>query len=122
MKYTLVAINGRAYLKPDVDLPKYGIFAAGVCVGEIVGKRFVPHHQLFSAFGNEFVRRVKLVQGEKATADYLKGMEINVLSKLEYEGKSEGYAAVIIDGCAVGGGKISSGVCKNHYPKGLRNQ
>ena len=33
-----------------------------------------------------------------------------------------GYCAVLIDGCAVGGGKVSSGRCKNHYPKGLRNK
>ena len=120
--YTLVALGGKAYLKPDIDLPKYGVFAAGVCVGEMIGKRFVPHHQLFSAFGRDFLRRIILTEIDKETYDYLRGMEIGVDGKLEAEGKREGYAAVLVNGSPLGGGKISGGVCKNHYPKGLRNQ
>ena len=122
VNYTLVAIGGKVYLKPDIDLPKFGVFAAGVCVGEIVGKRFAPHHQLFSAFGTAFLRKVELKQEDRETTDYLKGLEISVEGKLEYSDKAEGYAAVLINGCPVGGGKVSGGVCKNHYPKGLRNQ
>jgi NOL1/NOP2/fmu family ribosome biogenesis protein len=120
--YTLVALGGKAYLKPDIDLPKYGVFAAGVCVGEMIGKRFVPHHQLFSAFGRDFLRRIILTETDKETYDYLRGMEIGVDGRLEAEGKREGYAAVLVNGSPLGGGKISGGVCKNHYPKGLRNQ
>ena len=120
--YTLFALGGKAYLKPDIALPKYGVFAAGVCVGEMVGKRFVPHHQLFSAFGKDFLRRVNLTQSESATFDYLRGAEISVDGRLESDGKNDGYAAILVDGCPLGGGKISGGVCKNHYPKGLRNQ
>ncbi len=122
VKYELIALGGKAYLKPDVALPPYGVFAAGVCVGEIVGKRFVPHHQLFSAFGGDFKRKVLLKQGDSETLDYIKGMEIPVSDKEEYEKQADGWAAVLIDNCPLGGGKISGGVCKNHYPKGLRNQ
>lgn len=121
-KYELIALNGKAYLKPDVALPKYGVFAAGVCIGETVGRKFAPHHQLFSAFGKDFCRRVLLTQKDSETLDYLKGMEISVLDREEYVGKAEGWAAVLVDGCPLGGGKISGGKCKNHYPKGLRNQ
>ena len=122
VKYTLIALNGRAYLKPDVELPPYSVFAAGVCVGEMVGKRFAPHHQLFSAFGRDFVRRINLTQSSPETFDYLRGLEISVADTLVSDGKSDGYAALLIDGCPLGGGKVSGGVCKNHYPKGLRNQ
>lgn len=122
VKYTLIALNGRAYLKPDIILPSYSVFAAGVCVGEMVGKRFAPHHQLFSAFGKDFVRRVELRQSSPETADYLRGLEIPVSDKLVFDRKSDGYAAILVDGCPLGGGKVSGGVCKNHYPKGLRNQ
>ena len=122
VEYRLHALNGKAYLGRDVALPPYGVFASGVCVGEMNGKRFLPHHQLFSAFGTEFLRRVELASSDGETEAYLKGMEIAVGDKLRSEGKAEGWAAVLVDGCALGGGKVSLGVCKNHYPKGLRNQ
>lgn len=122
VKYELTALNGRVYLKPDIALPKYGVFAAGVCVGEAIGRKFAPHHQLFSAFGGRFKRRVTLKQSDVRTEEYLRGLEISVGDCIECEGKENGFAAVLIDGCPVGGGKIVDGVCKNHYPKGLRNQ
>ena len=120
--YSLIALNGKAYLKPDIALPPYGVFAAGVCVGELMGRKFAPHHQLFSAFGDRFKRRLLLKQSDPETLDYIKGMEIPVSDKEVFEGKPDGWAAILVDGCPIGGGKISGGVCKNHYPKGLRNQ
>ena len=121
-RYELIALGGRAFLKPCISLPKFGVFAAGVCVGEMVGRKFAPHHQLFSAFGCEFLRRVRLSQRDRETADYLLGMEFPVGEREQNEGKAEGFAAVLVDNCPLGGVKISGGVCKNHYPKGLRNQ
>ena len=122
VSYSLIALNGKAYLKPDISLPPYGVFAAGVCVGELMGRKFAPHHQIFSALGGKFKRRLMLKQSDGETLDYIKGMEIPASDKEEFEGKADGWAAVIIDGCPIGGGKISGGVCKNHYPKGLRDQ
>ena len=122
VSYSLIALNGKAYLKPDIALPPYGVFAAGVCVGELMGRKFAPHHQLFSAFGDRFKRRLLLKQSDPETLDYIKGMEIPVSDKEVFEGKPDGWAAILVDGCPIGGGKISGGVCKNHYPKGLRNQ
>ena len=117
----LILHNGSVYLKPNIALPKFGVFAPGVCVGEVMGRRLVPHHQLFSAYGTMFARKICLCSEDHEASDYLHGMEIGA-DKLECCGKADGFAAVLIDGCAVGGGKTSSGVCKNHYPKGLRNQ
>ena len=48
---------------------------------------------------------------------YLRGEEIDAVGLDE---NASGYCAVIVDGCAVGGGKVSGGKCKNRYPKGLR--
>ena len=118
----LYLYNGSVYLKPDIALPKFGVFAPGVCVGELAGKRLVPHHQIFSAYGADFKRRLCLRSSDAAANEYLMGMEIPVGDSEEHMGEANGYAAVIVDGCSVGGGKISGGVCKNHYPKGLRNQ
>jgi len=120
--YELAYLNGNVYIKPKIALPKYSVFAAGVCVGELVGKRLVPHHQLFSAYGAYFKRKILLGGESVQAAQYLRGLEIAVEGLERFEDKADGWAAVLIDGCAVGGGKVSNGICKNHYPKGLRNQ
>ena len=109
------------YLAPEAPLPSFAVFAAGVCVGELERGRFIPHHQLFSAYGDRFKRRILLSLGDDRVEKYLCGLEINADGMVcEKDAKSSGFAAVIVDGAAVGGGKVSGGVCKNHYPKGLR--
>ena len=119
----LLYLNGKVYLSPEIALPEYSVFASGVCVGELERGRFVPHHQLFSAYGCLFARKLMLSPADERVAAYLKGLEIaaNDLEVAE-NFKSTGFVAVIVDGAALGGGKVSNGVCKNHYPKGLRNQ
>lgn len=120
--YELAYLNGSVYIKPRIALPRFSVFAAGVCAGELAGKRFLPHHQLFSAYGRYFKRKVLLDGESDKAAQYLRGLEIAVEGLESFDGKADGWCAVLIDGCSVGGGKISGGVCKNHYPKGLRNQ
>ena len=46
--------------------------------------------------------------------EYLRGEEIDANSDLN------GWCSVTYEGVALGGGKISGGRVKNHYPKGLR--
>lgn len=119
----LKVIGEKVFLCPDINLPKYSVFCAGVCVGEVLRGRLVPHHQLFSAFGKLFLRQIMLTSTDKRTADYLAGMEISAEDVVCLDGaKHDGWAAVLVDNVALGGGKISNRVCKNHYPKGLRNQ
>ncbi len=120
--YELKVIGGFAYLSPKIQLPEYNVVASGVSVGEAVNGRFVPHHQLFSAYGNRFKLRICLSGDGEETKKYLRGEEISVEGFCACtDGRNSGYAAVIIDGCAVGGAKVSGHVAKNHYPKGLRN-
>ena len=112
----LAVLGNRVYLKPDVALPPFGVVSAGVCVGEMIGGRLEPHHQFYSAYGEDFKRKIELVSSDLRASKYLRGEEIDA-------GNTEnGYCAVLIDGCATGGGKVSMGKCKNHYPKGLRNK
>ncbi len=109
------------YLVPNIDLPPYNVISAGVCIGECQKGRIVPHHQLFSAYGNEFKLRICLHGGSDEAASYLKGEEISTEGITESsDGRISGWAAVLIDGCATGGAKVSANVAKNHYPKGLR--
>ncbi|MEG2205343.1 MAG: tRNA and rRNA cytosine-C5-methylase, partial [Oscillospiraceae bacterium] len=56
-----------------------------------------------------------LTLDDKRTAAWLRGEQIAA------ETSQNGYTAVLIDGMPLGFGKVSSGVIKNHYPKGLRN-
>ena len=96
-------------------LPSFATFMSGVILGEVKKGNFFPHHQLFSAYGNRFKRQVNLTKEDPRTEKYLRGEEIDANSDLN------GWCAVTYEGVALGGGKISGGRVKNHYPKGLRN-
>ncbi len=100
----------------SLPLPPHSVFMAGVTVGEVRKGFLFPHHQLFSAYGRLFKRRLELSVGDERISKYLRGEEI---SAPEISGS--GYSAVLYEGAPLGGGKLSSGVLKNHYPKGLRN-
>ena len=110
----LVYKNGMVRLCPDCPTPEYGVLMNGVCVGEVVKGRLVPHHQLFSAYGSMFKNKIDLPDGDIRLTYYIKGMEI------ELPEAEDGYGVLMCDGCALGGVKVSSGKGKNHYPKGLR--
>jgi len=95
-------------------VPPYSVFSSGVLIGEIRGKNLFPSHQFFSVYGNLFKRRVNLTE-QKDITGYLCGEEIP-----DKADTGNGYCAVCYRGFTLGGGKISGGMIKNHYPKGLR--
>lgn len=104
-------------LAPDLPIPQKGVFTAGVSLGTLQKGRIVPHHQLFSAMGTTFRRQLSLREGDPRIPAYLRGEEIPCP---ELADLSNGYASVLYEGAALGGGKAVSGSLKNHYPKGLR--
>ena len=110
----VVSLHGNLVLPPDIPLPKAGVFAAGVAVGEIRKGVLFPHHQLFSAYGKHFSRKICLTAEDPRVEAYLHGDVIAA------EGIANGYAAVLFEGCPLGGAKVVDGVAKNLYPKGLR--
>lgn len=117
-----VALGNMIYLSPKIELPEYNVVCAGVCIGECQKGRILPHHQLFSALGTDFKLKIRLLGDSDTARRYLRGEEISVEGLLDFaDEEKSGWAAVLIDGCAVGGAKVSGGVAKNHYPKGLRN-
>ena len=119
----LISIGNMIYLSPKIELPEYSVVSAGVCIGESRKGRILPHHQLFSACGADFKLKIRLSSESDEAKRYLRGEEIAVEGLLDSaDGGQSGWAAVLIDGCAVGGAKVSDGVAKNHYPKGLRNE
>ena len=109
--------EGISIVPHSLPIPERSVFMAGVMAGEIKGKLFIPHHQLFSAYGKDFIRQEDLKRGDARVEKYLRGEEIDAL-----DCNGTGYVAVTYEGAPLGGGKISSGRIKNHYPKGLRNK
>lgn len=109
-------IAGNKVFIPPSNIPPipYGIIGCGVKIGELE-QRIIPHHQLFSAKGNLFKNVLNLSLDDERTAKYIFGEEI--VAELP-----SGYALISIEGCGLGGIKVSNGRGKNHYPKGLRKK
>ena len=82
-------------------------------MGEIKKNYIQPHHQFFMAMGKFFKRKINLEAQSDEVKKYLRGEEISADCE-------NGWAVVTVDGCALGGAKVSNGKAKNHYPKGLR--
>lgn len=108
--------NGNpVYFTPDFSVRKGVAFSCGVTIGEIRKNYIQPHHQFFMAMGKDFKRKIQLTAHSEEMKKYLHGEEFLTDCK-------NGWAVVLVDGCAVGGVKVSNGRAKNHYPKGLRTK
>ncbi len=88
-------------------------FCCGVTIGEVRKNYILPHHQFFMALGDKFKRKINLSADSVEILKYLHGEEFDTDCQ-------NGWAVVMVDGCTVGGAKVSNGRAKNHYPKGLR--
>ncbi len=99
------------------DLPtvqKLSVLSAGIPVGTVAKNRLEPHHALFASADPASCKRVvDLPLSDERTIAFLHGEEIPVSC-------DKGYALVTIEGIPCGFGKVSGGVLKNKYPKGLR--
>lgn len=110
---------GKIFILPHgmPDLSGINVVRAGVFAGIIKGSRFEPAHALYMAAKSYTCLNSADFQPESVSlAKFLHGEEIEAPSGLE-----KGYAAVKVQGFVTGFGKVSGGVIKNHYPKGLRN-
>lgn len=102
------------YLLPEGIFPfeKMPVLRAGIRLGEIIKDRFEPAHAFaVSLKGDGAKRAVNLTVEE--SEKYLRGETV------ETE-KENGWCLVCVDGYPLGWGKITSGIVKNHFPKGLR--
>ena len=104
-------------LPPEMPLPphKLRVMRCGVAAGTVQKNRFVPAHHLFTAFGHTCTNQERLTLDDERTAAWLQGEEI------EARTAENGWCCVLVDGFSLGGGKVSGGKVKNHYPKALRN-
>ena len=111
----LAVVHGGSVLLP-VAFPQTGlhVLRAGVFVGSVQKGRFVPEHHLFTAFGALCTNREELRLDDPRVEEYLSGREIAAATA------ADGWCCVTVDGFPLGGGKVSAGRVKNHYPKALR--
>ncbi len=106
--------NGNpVYFTPELSVSKGTAFMCGVTIGEVRKNYIQPHHQFFSAMGDNFKRKIELAPDDERLHKYLRGEQIEADCP-------NGWAVVTVCGSALGGVKVVSGVAKNHYPKGLR--
>lgn len=106
--------NGNpVYFTPDFEVPKGVAFSCGITIGEVKKNYIQPHHQFFMGLGKKFRQKIELTADDEKTLKYLHGEEIDVDCE-------NGWAVITVDGCTLGGVKVSNGKAKNHYPKGLR--
>ena len=103
------------YVDPRIPVPDKVTYACGVTLGEVKKNYFQPHHQLFSAMGQYFKRKLYLSLDDPRLYAYLNGESI-------YHETENGWCVILADGVPLGGGKAVNGQIKNHYPKGLRIQ
>jgi len=98
-----------------LNTAKLRVVRGGVLAGSVLKKRFQPAHALFMAYGADCTNREELTLADPRTAAWLRGEEIDAVTA------QNGWCAELVDGFPLGGGKVSGGRIKNHYPKGLRN-
>lgn len=113
VNYVQIYNGNPVYFTPDFEISKGSAFSCGVTIGEIKKNYILPHHQFFMALGKSFKRKIHLSPDSEEIKKYLHGEEISVSCE-------NGWAAVLVNGCALGGAKVVNGIAKNHYPKGLR--
>ena len=114
---TLAAAE-RLFLPPPAwqgDGLKLCVPRCRVALGRAQNGRFEPAPHLFMAFGPGCENREELTLDDERVEAWLRGEEI------EARTAQNGWCAVLVDGLPLGGGKVSGGRVKNHYPKALRN-
>ncbi len=108
--------DGISLVSHSLPIPSRSVFMAGTMLGTLKGDNLIPHHHFFSVYGSEMKNKVLLSKGDRRVEKYLRGEEIDCDPH-----NISGWCAVCYEGAVIGGGKISGGKVKNHYPKGLRN-
>ena len=104
--------DGRALLLPPLPCALDGLrlLRAGLLLGEVVKNRFVPSHALAMAAGLPLVRQTELSEADALRYLHGETMPTDI----------SGWCIATYKGLALGLGKGTDGVLKNHLPKGLR--
>ncbi len=114
---TYITFGEQLYLLPKgaPELRKLKVLRPGLHVATIKKGRIEPAHALSHILKEGEIKNA--VSLDKASLDirqYLNGQTLNVNC-------DKGWTLVCVDGYGIGWGKVSNGILKNHYPKGLRS-
>ncbi len=93
------------------DLKGIQTLRIGLQIGEIRGRNLIPDHA--AALG---MIRPSMTETEMTDAEALKYLAGETIA-----GETRGWTLMTWRGLALGWGKGSDGMIRNHYPKGLRN-
>jgi len=113
---TFLKFGDQLYLAPEgmPSLHKLKVLRPGLHLGTLLKDRFEPSHALALALRpKDAVYTLDLSSREQDVYRYLNGQTLN------REGE-KGWYLVTVDGYSLGWGKLTGGILKNHYPKGLR--
>ena len=113
----LIEINNQIYYLPKTNFNTTGlnVLRSGWLLGSIEKNIFFPEHSLAMGLSiNDFNNVINIDLSHKELLTYLKGEAINA--------SGDGYNLICTEGISIGFAKISNGIFKNHYPKGLRNK
>lgn len=115
----LYTVGDKIYILPE-DMPEFkglNLLRAGVFAGILKGKRIEPQHALYmAADARKTAAAAEFSLDGPEAPKFLHGEQIDAP-----DGCPKGYVSVKAGGFIIGFGKMSEGVIKNHYPKGLRN-
>ncbi len=111
----LLVIRDEVYLTPidTSTLKGLHIVRSGLHLGTLKKNRFEPSHALALASKKNDVLRVFDADDSEVLL-YLRGETLPVSC-------DNGWTLVTYKGYSLGWGKVSQGILKNHYPKGLRH-
>lgn len=101
-----------AFIPELPDLKGIKTLRIGLHLGEIKGKTAIPDHAAGLCFRTPEVQELDL--GLEEAVKFMAGETV--------PGNAAGWILLRYQGLAVGWGKGSEGMIKNHYPKGLRGQ
>lgn len=97
-----------------LDMKGLKVVRPGLHLGTLKKNRFEPSHALALTLKPDRAKHViPLSSDSPEVFSYLRGDVIQVQGE-------KGWNLVTVDGYSLGWGKLSGGILKNHYPKGLR--
>ncbi len=108
----LHCVDGVLYSLPEncPDLNGLRVLRAGVRLGEVSHGLFTPSHSLAMCLEKDGAPSVEVDEAEA----------LKYLSGLTFGADGKGWKLAVFNGFPLGWCKVSDGVAKNRYPKGLR--